>query len=83
MISGDFSKLKKKEDRNKQKQNETKINDKIIRDIRTIFEQEKEEDFYVPKIVISFLNNNYIEYESNGDKNRNSSLDGYLDKIES
>ena len=27
-------------------------------------------------------NNNYIEYDSNGDKNRNLSLDEYLNKIE-
>ena len=31
----------------------------------------------------NFWNNNYIEYESNGDKNRNLSLDQYLNKIES
>ena len=28
------------------------------------------------------MNNNYIEYESNGDKNRNLSLDDYVNKIE-
>ena len=27
-------------------------------------------------------NNNYIKYESNGDKNKNSPLDEYLNKIE-
>ena len=47
--------------------------------IRTLFEQE--EDYY-EKRVGNFRNNNYIEYESNGDKNRNSSLDEYLNKIE-
>ena len=31
----------------------------------------------------NFWNNNYIEYGSNGDKNRNLSLDQYLNKIES
>ena len=51
----------------------------MIRDIRTLFEQE--EDYYKPKRVNSFWNNNYIEYESNGDKNRNLSLDEYLNKI--
>ena len=39
-------------------------------------------NFYEPKIVNNFWNNNYIEYESNGDKNRNLSLDEYLNKIE-
>ena len=32
--------------------------------------------------VSNFWNNNYIEYESNSDKNRNLSLDQYLNKIE-
>ena len=30
----------------------------------------------------NFWNNNYIEYESNGDKNKNLPLDEYLNKIE-
>ena len=41
----------------------------------------KEEDYYESKRVRSFWNNNYIEYESNGDKNRNLSLDEYRNKI--
>ena len=52
---------------------------KITGDIRTLFEQE-EEDYYKPKRVSSFWNNNYIEHESNG-KNNNLSLDEYLNKI--
>ena len=35
----------------------------------TILEQE--EDYYKPEIVSNFYNNNYIEYETNGDRNRN------------
>ena len=35
-----------------------------------------------PERVNKFWNNNYIEYESNGDKNRNLSLDEYLNKTE-
>ena len=58
------------------------INDGIIRDVRILYEQEKEEDYYKLKIVNSFLNNNYIKYESNGGKNRNLSLDFYLNKTE-
>ena len=50
-----------------------------MRDVRTIFEQK--EDYYKPERVSSFWNNNYIECKSNGDKNRNLSLD-YLHKIE-
>ena len=41
----------------------------------------KEEDYYESKRVRNFWNNNYIEYESNGDKNRNLSLDEYCNKI--
>ena len=43
----------------------------MIRHIRTHFEQQ--EDNYKPKRISNFWNNNYIEYESNGDKNRNLS----------
>ena len=51
------------------------IKDKIIWYIRTLFE-----DYYEPKRVSNFWNNNYIKYERNGDKNRNLSLDEYLPK---
>ena len=51
--------------------------------MRILFEQEKEEDYYEPERVNNFQNNNYIEYESNGDKNTKWSLDEYLNKIES
>ena len=56
---------KKKEERNqrKRKNNKRIIKDKIIRDMRTPFEQEQ--DYYKPKRVSSFWNNNYIEYKSN------------------
>ena len=32
-----------------------------MRDIRTLFEQQREEDYYEPKRVSNFWNNNYIE----------------------
>ena len=51
----------------------------MIRDVRTLFEQ-KEEACYWPKRVNNFWNNNCIEYEINGDKNRTLSLDEYLNK---
>ena len=71
---------KKRKRKKKQEHNERLIKDDIIRDIRTHFEQE-EEDYYKPERVSSFWNNNYIEYESNGDKNNNSLIDEYLNKI--
>ena len=43
------------------------IKDTIIRDIRNLFE--KEGDYYKPVRVGNFYSNNYIECESNGDKN--------------
>ena len=68
----------------KLKKKNTKIKDKlktikITRDIRTLFKQE-EEDYYKPKRVSNFWNNNYIEHESNV-KSSNLSLDEYLNKI--
>ena len=50
---------KRKESEKKKKQNEKLIKDKIIGDIRSLFE---EEDYYEPKRANSFWNNNYIEY---------------------
>ena len=53
------------------KENEA-IKDRIITEIRTLFEQE--DDYYKPIRVGNFWNNNYIEYESNGDRNKNLSV---------
>ena len=69
---------KKKKDKNKNIINRL-IKDKIIRDIRTLFEEQ--EDNYKPKSVSSFWNNNYFEYNSNGDKIRDLSLDEHLNKV--
>ena len=52
---------------------------RIIRDTKTPFVQEKE-DYYKPKRVNNFWNNNHIEQENNGDENRVLSLDEYLNK---
>ena len=74
MIFEHFLKQKKK----KKKHNERIIKDTIIKDIRTLFEEE--EGYYEPKRVSNFGNNNYIEYESNDDQNRNLSLAVYLNE---
>ena len=55
------------------------IKDRMIRDIRSLFKQE--DDYYKPIRVGNFRNNNYIKYESSGDKNKNLSVKEYLDKI--
>ena len=54
---------------------------KGIRDVENLFDQPTEEDYYKPiKIINSFDNkNNYIEYESRGDKNKSLSPEEYLD----
>ena len=64
-------KEERKESEIKAEQNGRLIENKIIRDIRTLFEQE--EDYYKPKRVV---------FESNGDKTINLSLDEYINKIE-
>ena len=79
MIFGHFLKQEKKKKIEKKKHNERIIKDRIIKDIRALFEQQ-EEDYYEPKRVTNFWNNNYIEYESNGNKNRNLSLHEYYNK---
>ena len=56
------------------------IKDRIIRDISTLFEYE-EEDCYKPVRVGNFWSNNYIEYESNGDRNKKLSVEEYLNNI--
>ena len=58
---------------------EKEIKDRIIRDIRTLFEQE--DGYYKLKRKNNFWNNNYIEYDSKDNRNKNLSLKEYLDKI--
>ena len=41
----------------------------MSRDIRNLFENE-EEDYYEPLGVSNSWSNNYIKYESNGDRNK-------------
>ena len=72
---------RKRNKSDKKELNQRLIKDRIIGDIRALFEQE-EKDYYKPERVNNFWNNNFIEYESNGDKNKNLSLDKYLGKIE-
>ena len=55
------------------------IKDRIIRDVRTLFKQE--DDYYKPSGVGGFWINNYIKYESSGDRNKNLSVKEYLDKV--
>ena len=45
------------------------IKDRILRDIKNIFERE-EETYYQPVRVNNFQCNNYIEYETNSERNK-------------
>ena len=61
---------------------ETKvIKDRNLRDIKNLFEHEEEESYYKPVRVNTFWCNNYIEHESNGDRNNTLSVEEYLNKI--
>ena len=45
-------------------------------------EHGKEEQNYLKSVTVNnFWSNNYIEYESNGDRNKTLSAEEYLDKI--
>ena len=53
-----------------------------IKDIRYIFRYKKE-NYYKPVRVGNFCSNNYIEYESNGDRKKMLLVEVYLNKIRS
>ena len=53
----------------------------MLKDVKNLFEHKKEENYYKPITVNNFWSNNYIEYESNGDKNKTPSVEEYFNKI--
>ena len=54
----------------------------MLRDIKNLFEHEKEEgNYYRPVSVSNFWRNSYIEYKSNEYKNKTLSVEEYLNKI--
>ena len=53
-----------------QKKETKEIKDRILRDIRNLFEYEKEgKNHFKPVRLNNFWSDNYIEYGSNGDTN--------------
>ena len=80
MTFGNFLKQEKKKKIEKKKYIERIVKNRIIKDIRTLLEQGKQEYYYEPKRVSNFGNNNYIK---NQVISRNSSLVEYLNNIES
>ena len=71
----------KERNQSKKESNERVIKGYFVRDVKTLF-QEDEEHYYEPKRVTNFSSYNYIEYEINGDKNRNLSLDECFNETE-
>ena len=58
------------------------IKNRILRDIKNLFElAEEEESSYKSVGVSNFWSNNYIEYEINGDRSQTLSVEEYLNKI--
>ena len=56
--------------------------ERILRDIKILFEYEKEEENYYESVRVSnFWSNNYIEYKGNNNKNKILSVEEYLNKI--
>ena len=49
--------------------------------LRIFFHQEEEENYYKLVRVSNFWSNNYIEYESNSDRNKTLSVEEYLNKL--
>ena len=61
---------------------ETKaIKDRILRDIKNLFEHEEEEKYHKPARVSNFWSNSYIEYEKNSDKYKTLSVKEYFNKV--
>ena len=52
-----------------------------IRDIENLFDADNNEDYYNPILVKSSFNESYKYYESRGDKDKNLSIEQYLDMI--
>ena len=57
------------------------INDIILGDIRYLFQNEEEKSYYKPVRVSNSWSNNYIEYESNDNRNKAPAVGKYLNKI--
>ena len=55
----------------------------MLWDIENLSKHEEGENYYKLVRVTNFLSNNYIEYESNSDRNKTLSVEEYLNKIRS
>ena len=57
------------------------MKDRILLDIKNLFVDKEEENYYKPIRVSNSWSNNYIENESNGNRNKTLSVEKHLDKI--
>ena len=57
------------------------IKDSLLREIRNFFDNGKEENYYKAVSVSNFWSNNYIEFESNSDRNKTLSVKEYRNQI--
>ena len=73
-LEGNLSKTKKYYDYND-------IEYKEIRDVKDLFDLSIDEDYCKPIITNGAFNNNYIQYESKGDKGKILTPNEYLDMI--
>ena len=62
------------------KKEQEAIKVRIIRYIWNFYEH-KREDYYQPLRVGNFWSKNYIEYESNSDRNKTLSIEEHLNKV--
>ena len=61
---------------------ETKaIKDRTLRDIKNLFEHKEGENYYKQVRISKIWSNNYIKYQSNGDRNKTLSVDEYVNTI--
>ena len=60
---------------------ETKTKNYLLKAILRAFHELKEEDYYKPQKIKGAFDDDYIEYESNGDKDKELSIEGYLNVI--
>ena len=69
------------ENLSKTKKNYGDIEYQGIRSVKDLFDLPIDEDCYKPIIIKGAFNNNYIQYESKGDKGKNLSIKIYLNMI--
>ena len=76
-----YSAIKDKRNLFRQEKETKAIKDRIVRDIKNLFEHKEEADYFKPVRINNFWSNNYIEYESNCDRNKTLSAEVYLNRI--